>query len=64
MVVVLDKGETICGVIEWYDKKCIKVHRSHEPNLLIMKNCIRYMYKEADASSNGNGSIDRDLIEE
>ncbi|HZT71863.1 MAG TPA: hypothetical protein VFC10_19225 [Terriglobia bacterium] len=61
MVVVLDQGEIIHGVIEWYDKQCIKVHRTNEPNLLIMKNCIRYMYKEQEASNNGNGSYVRDL---
>ena len=64
MVVVLDQGETIHGVIEWYDKQCIKVHRAGEPNLLIMKTCIRYMYKESDASNNGNGSYMPDLGEE
>ena len=61
MVVVLDDGEKIHGVIEWYDKQCIKVHRANEPNLLIMKSCIRYMYKEQEASDNGNGSYGRDL---
>ncbi len=61
MVVVLDKGETIRGVIEWYDKQCIKVHRTNEPNLLIMKSCIRYMFKEQEASSNGNGSYGHDI---
>ncbi len=61
MVVVLDRGETIQGVIEWYDKQCIKVHRANEPNLLIMKSCIRYMYKEQESSNNGNGSYRRDI---
>lgn len=56
MVVVLDTGETIRGVIEWYDKNCIKVHRANEPNLLIMKTSIRYMYKQSDARSDGNGN--------
>ena len=46
MVVVLDSGEIIRGVIEWYDKNCIKVHRANEPNLLIMKSFVRYMYKQ------------------
>lgn len=54
MVVVLDTGETIRGVIEWYDKSCIKVHRAGEPNLLIFKSCIRYLYKQSD-SKNGSG---------
>lgn len=57
MVVVLDTGEIIRGVIEWYDKSCIKVHRQGEPNLLIFKSCIRYLYKQSD-SKNGGGHSD------
>src|SRR5712692_2739169 len=56
MVVVLDAGETIRGVIEWYDKDCIKVHRANEPNLLIMKSSVRYMYKQAESKDGGSGS--------
>jgi sRNA-binding regulator protein Hfq len=46
MVVRLTDGEEIHGVIEWYDKNCIKVNRETEPNLLIPKAVIKYMYKE------------------
>lgn len=46
MVIVLQDGEEIRGVIEWYDKLCIKVHRQSAPNLLIYKPCIKYLYKE------------------
>ena len=46
MVIVLTDGEIIRGVIEWYDRQCIKVHRMNEPNLLIYKPCIKYLYKE------------------
>ncbi len=46
MVIVLTDGETIHGVIEWYDKQCIKVNRLNEPNLLIYKPSIKYLYKE------------------
>jgi sRNA-binding regulator protein Hfq len=46
MVVVLDSGEVLYGVIEWYDKRCIKISRIGEPNLLVMKSAIRYMYKQ------------------
>ena len=46
MVIVLTDGEIIRGVIEWYDKQCIKVHRLNEPNLLLYKPCIKYLYKE------------------
>jgi sRNA-binding regulator protein Hfq len=55
MVVVLDGGEVIRGVIEWYDRNCIKVHRGNEPNLLIMKSTVRFMYKDPEASGGGNG---------
>ncbi len=46
MVVLLNDGEEIHGVIEWYDKGCIKVNRDVEPNLLIPKHSIKYLYKE------------------
>ena len=46
MVVVLQDGETVHGVIEWYDKNCIKLNRNSEPSLLLLKHYIKYMYKE------------------
>ena len=55
MVLVLDEGEIIRGVIEWYDRDCLKVHRIKDPNLLIMKSAIRYMYKEGENRGDGNG---------
>src|SRR5208337_2290383 len=55
MVVVLNGEETIRGIIEWYDKNCIKVHRGNEPNLLIMKSSIRYMYKENENKNRNSG---------
>jgi len=35
MTIVLKDGEVLKGVIEWYDKTCLKVNRDGEPNLLI-----------------------------
>ncbi|HEY7510965.1 MAG TPA: hypothetical protein VIG50_11965 [Vicinamibacteria bacterium] len=46
MVIVLKDGEEIRGVIEWYDKHALKVHRTTEPNILLMKDNVKYMYKE------------------
>lgn len=46
MVVVLSSGEIIKGIIEWYDKECIKVTRENAPNLLIYKHSIQYIYKD------------------
>lgn len=45
MVIVLKDGETLTGIIEWYDKGCLKVNREGAPNLLIFKPMIKYMYK-------------------
>jgi host factor-I protein len=49
MVVVLEDGETLRGSIEWYDKNCIKLNRDPEPNLMLMKRHIKYMYKDDEA---------------
>ena len=46
MVLVLQDGETVKGVIEWYDKHSIKVNRTPQPSLLLLKHYIKYMYKE------------------
>jgi host factor-I protein len=49
MVLVLQDGEEIHGVIEWYDKYCLKLNRTGATNLLIYKPSIKYMYKESEA---------------
>jgi host factor-I protein len=49
MVIVLQDGEEVHGVIEWYDKSCIKVIRDDgRPNLMIYKPAIKYMFKEEE----------------
>jgi host factor-I protein len=49
MVIVLRDGEEVHGIIEWYDRTCIKVNRENgEPNLMIYKPAIKYMYKEGE----------------
>jgi host factor-I protein len=48
MVIVLKDGEEIQGSIEWYDRNCIKVNRNGQPNLLVYKLNIKYMYKAGE----------------
>jgi len=49
MVIVLRDGEEVRGIIEWYDRNCLKINRdSGEPNLMIYKPAIKYMYKEGE----------------
>ncbi len=50
MVIVLQDGEEIHGIIEWYDRSCIKITRGGQSNLLIYKPSIKYMYKESEAN--------------
>ena len=55
MVILLKDGEEIRGTIEWYDKTALKVHRPDAPNILLLKDNVKYMYKE-----NEDKEIDRD----
>jgi host factor-I protein len=48
MVIVLQDGDSMHGVIEWYDKNCIKVNRGGQPNVLIYKSAIKYMFKASE----------------
>lgn len=53
VAVVLADGEILQGSVEWYDRSCIKLTRQNEPNLLIYKANIKYIYKleEEDSGS-------------
>jgi host factor-I protein len=49
MVIVLKDGEEVRGIIEWYDRNCIKVNRENgDANLMIYKPAIKYMFKEGE----------------
>ena len=64
MVIVLQDGEELRGSIEWYDRGCIKLHRTEGPNLLVLKHNIKYMYKTEDAEGNGAGEDHEESPEE
>lgn len=48
VVVVLQDDEKLRGVIEWYDKHCLKINRLKEPNLVVPKHNIKYIYKQEE----------------
>jgi host factor-I protein len=52
VMVVLKDGEQLQGLIEWYDRTCIKLSRTGGPHLLIYKPAIRYIYKAGEAQTN------------
>ena len=49
MVITLKDGEILKGVIEWYDRSCLKFNREGAPNLLLYKSNIKYMFKDEEA---------------
>jgi len=63
IVIIMEDGEEIRGIIEWYDKNCLKVNRLKEPNLLIMKSKIKYMYKQEEESRFARRRIRRPVVE-
>lgn len=48
MVIILQDDEEIEGTIEWYDREALKVNRKDEPNILLLKHNIKYMFKAED----------------
>ena len=49
IAITLKDGAVIKGFIEWYDRSCLKVNRIGEPNLMIYKSNIKYMFKDEEA---------------
>ena len=49
MVLVLHDGEILEGTLEWYDRNCLKRRRQNQPNVLVYKSSIKYMYKATQA---------------
>jgi sRNA-binding regulator protein Hfq len=54
--VVLTGGETLHGVIEWYDDLCIKLTRIGSPNVLIYKQVIKSISKDGEEAAKGGNS--------
>jgi sRNA-binding regulator protein Hfq len=48
MTFVLDDGEELHGVIEWYDK-CVVKMRVGRSRVMVYKAAIKYLYKTSDA---------------
>jgi sRNA-binding regulator protein Hfq len=64
MVIVLQDGEALHGTIEWYDRNCIKLHRTEGPNLLVLKHNIKYMYKSDEVADDVEEQEAVDELEE
>ncbi len=53
MTVVLEDGEELHGVLEWYDRCAIKV-RAGRQRVLVYKSGIKYLFKTSDAHAPGS----------
>ncbi len=60
MVILLKDGEELRGTIEWYDRVALKIHRSDLPNILLLKDNVKYMYKESDERGQRDGGDEED----
>ncbi|HTV60178.1 MAG TPA: RNA chaperone Hfq [Verrucomicrobiae bacterium] len=56
VAVVLTDGEVLHGIVEWYDRDCIKLTRFGSPNLLIYKHSIRYLFKDGEEAAQGGSN--------
>jgi host factor-I protein len=45
--VKLTDGEQVSGVVEYYDRRFIRITREGAPNLFIFKHDIKYLFEEA-----------------
>ena len=66
MVLVLQDNEELHGIIEWYDKNSIKLHRDEGPNLLVLKHNIKYLHKDEDEKEQKapKGKAERNIPED
>lgn len=53
LTLVLEDGEEIRGVVEWYDRCAIKV-RAGRQRVLVYKSGIKYLFKTSDAHAPGS----------
>jgi sRNA-binding regulator protein Hfq len=51
MVVVLEDGRQVHGVIEWYDRNAIKIRGRQR--MLVYKSAIKYIYKQGENGFTG-----------
>ncbi len=45
MTFVLQDGEKIRGIIDWYDRDALKIDPENSPKILLLKHNIKYMFK-------------------
>ncbi len=60
MVMVLLDDTEIEGTIEWYDRAALKINRKGEPNIMLLKHNIKYMFKAEDRDGGDDDEDDNE----
>ncbi|MEM7249271.1 MAG: hypothetical protein AAF533_28420 [Acidobacteriota bacterium] len=55
LLVTLEDGEAQRGVLEWYDRDCLKLRRDQGPSIVIMKQAILHLGQDPQASAPRRG---------
>ncbi len=48
MTVILEDGEELQGVIEWFDKCVIKLRLGNRHRVMVYKGCVKYLFKTSE----------------
>ena len=48
LVLELVSGDTLKGLLDWYDEKCLKIKKLDGGTLIVFKSQIKYIYKNPD----------------
>lgn len=51
MVVVLDDGEKLEGVIEWFDKDSLKLRLTNLQRVLVYKTAVKFIHKAGEVTT-------------
>jgi sRNA-binding regulator protein Hfq len=51
MVVLLDDGEKLEGIIEWFDKDSLKLRLTNLQRVLVYKTAIKFIHKAGEATA-------------
>lgn len=46
LVIVLEDGERVEGVLEWYDASSLKLRRENGGRVMVYKHAIKYLHKQ------------------
>jgi sRNA-binding regulator protein Hfq len=53
LVVMLDDGEEIAGILEWYDAASLRLRRLQGGRVMVYKHAIKYLHKQEGQAPGG-----------